>query len=98
MPHDTCILLTEKDYLHFFYVLAADFPGKTFHEYHLNIFEIMWFLVLLTSCGDDYYDEVSKYEVTSGYFYFVNLRSQSEYRKIRTRNNSVFGLFSCSEY
>ena len=25
-----------------------------------------------------------------------NLRIQSEYRKIRTRNNSVFGHFSCS--
>ena len=29
--------------------------------------------------------------------YFVNLRIQSEYRKIRTRNNSVFGHFSRSE-
>ena len=29
--------------------------------------------------------------------YKVNLRSQSEYRKIRTRNNSVFRHFSCSE-
>ena len=28
--------------------------------------------------------------------YSVNLRIQSEYRKIRTRNNSVFGHFSCS--
>ena len=27
----------------------------------------------------------------------VNLRTQSEYRKIRTRNNSVFGQFSRSE-
>ena len=27
----------------------------------------------------------------------VNLRIQSEYRKIRTRNNSVFGHFSRSE-
>ena len=27
--------------------------------------------------------------------YGVNLRIQSEYRKIRTRNNSVFGHFSC---
>ena len=30
--------------------------------------------------------------------YEVNLRSQSEYRKIRTRNNSVFGHFSRSVY
>ena len=28
--------------------------------------------------------------------YSVNLRIHSEYRKIRTRNNSVFGQFSCS--
>ena len=28
--------------------------------------------------------------------YSVNLRIQSEYRKIRTRNNSVFGHFSCN--
>ena len=27
-------------------------------------------------------------------YYFVNLRIQSEYKKIRTRNNSVFGHFS----
>ena len=48
----------------------------------------------------------SKYGVISGpYFpvfglnleiYFVNIRIQSEYRKIRTRNNSVFGHFSRS--
>ena len=50
--------------------------------------------------------KVSKYGVISGpYFpvfglnadiYFVNLCIQSEYRKIRTRNNSVFGHFSHS--
>ena len=50
--------------------------------------------------------KVSKYGVISGpYFpvfglnteiYFVNLRIQFEYRKIRTRNNSVFGHFSRS--
>ena len=28
--------------------------------------------------------------------YSINLRIQSEYRKIRTRNNSVFGHFLCS--
>ena len=48
--------------------------------------------------------QVSKYGAISGlYFpvfrlnmeiYSVNLRIQSEYRKIRTRNNSVFGHFS----
>ena len=52
--------------------------------------------------------KVSKYGVFSGlYFpvfglnteiYSVNLRIQSEYRKIRTRNNSVFGHFSRSAY
>ena len=52
--------------------------------------------------------KVSKYEVFSGpYFpifglnteiYGVNLRIQSEYRKIRTRKNSVFGHFSRSEH
>ena len=50
--------------------------------------------------------KVFKYEVISGpYFpvfglnteiYSVNLRIQSKYRKIRTRNNSVFGHFSRS--
>ena len=29
--------------------------------------------------------------------YGVNIRIQSEYRRIRTRNNSVFGLFSRSD-
>ena len=48
--------------------------------------------------------KVSKYGVISGPFFpvfglnmeisEVNLRIQSEYRKIRTRNNSVFGHFS----
>ena len=47
---------------------------------------------------------MSKYGVIPGpYFtvfelnteiYFANLRIQSEYREIRTRNNSVFGHFS----
>ena len=51
--------------------------------------------------------KVSKYGVISGpYFpvfglnmeiHEVNLRIQSEYRKIRTRNNSVFGHISRSE-
>ena len=50
--------------------------------------------------------KVSKYAVISGpYFplfglnteiYFVNIRIQFEYRKIWTRNNSVFGHFSRS--
>ena len=31
------------------------------------------------------------------YLYGVNIRIQSEYRRIRTRNNSVFGHFSRSE-
>ena len=49
---------------------------------------------------------MSKYGVISGpYFpvfglnteiYFVNFRIQSEYRKIRTINNSIFGHFSRS--
>ena len=49
---------------------------------------------------------MSKYGVISGpYFtvfglnteiYFINLRIQSKYRKIWTRNNSVFGHFSRS--
>ena len=49
---------------------------------------------------------MSKYGVISGpYFpvfglntviYSVNLRIQFKYRKIRTRNNSIFGHFSCS--
>ena len=52
--------------------------------------------------------KVSKYEVIFGvYFhifrlntetYSVNVRIQSEYRKIRTRNNSILGHFSCSVY
>ena len=50
---------------------------------------------------------MSKYGVISGpYFpvfglnmdiYGVNLRIQSEYRKIQTRNNSVFGHFLRSD-
>ena len=56
--------------------------------------------IVITAC------KVSNYGVISGtYFpvfgqntdiYGVNLRIQSEYRKIRTRNNSVFGHFSRS--
>ena len=30
--------------------------------------------------------------------YSLNLRIQSEYRKIRIRNTSEFGHFSCSEF
>ena len=42
--------------------------------------------------------KVSKYGVISGpYFPFVNLCIQSDYRKIRTRSNPVFGHFSRSE-
>ena len=51
--------------------------------------------------------KVSQYGVFSGpYFpvfgltmeiYSINLRARSEYRKIRTRKNSVFGHFSRSE-
>ena len=51
--------------------------------------------------------KVSKYGVISGpYFpvvgpnteiYYVNLRIQSKYRKIGTRNNTIFGHFSRSE-
>ena len=50
--------------------------------------------------------KVSKYGVISGQYFSVsglnteicwlNLRIQSEYRKIRTKNNSVFGQFSRS--
>ena len=50
--------------------------------------------------------EVSKYGVISGLYFLVfgmnteiyglNIRIQSEHRKIRTRNNSVFGHFSRS--
>ena len=50
--------------------------------------------------------KVSKYGVISGprfpvfglnmEIYSINLCIQSKYRKIRTRNNSVFGHFSCS--
>ena len=50
--------------------------------------------------------KVFKYVISGPYFpifglnteiFFVNLRIQSEYRKIRTRNNSVFEHFSRSE-
>ena len=41
--------------------------------------------------------KVSKYGISSGpYFPVFRLRTQSEYRKIRTRKNSVFGNFSRS--
>ena len=39
---------------------------------------------------------MSKYGVISGP-YFRNLRIQSEYKKIRARNSSVFGHFSRSD-
>ena len=32
------------------------------------------------------------------YIFLINLRIQSEHRKIRTRKNSVFGFFSRSDY
>ena len=35
--------------------------------------------------------------IRTEYIYYVNLHIQSEYREIRTRNNSVFGHFSRSE-
>ena len=38
--------------------------------------------------------KVSKYRVFSDLIYSVNLRIQSEYRKIWTRKNSIFGHFS----
>ena len=66
-----------------------------------------WYVGYLQCCkasGNGSLREVTKHGVISGpYFpvfglnteiYFVNLRIQSEYRKIRTRNNSVFGHFS----
>ena len=43
--------------------------------------------------------KVSKYGVFSGPYFPVfgrNTEIQSEYRKIRTRKNSIFGHFSCS--
>ena len=36
------------------------------------------------------------YPNTELFLVYVNLRIQSEYRKIRTRNTSIFGHFSCS--
>ena len=55
-------------------------------------------------CSQDHYRRiitawrVSKYgPETTLYLDTLNLRIQSEYRKIRTRNNSVFGHFSRSE-
>ena len=74
-------------------VLEKSFIIKTAHSlFQMHYFDTAW--------------KVSKYGVISGpYFpvvglnmeiYFVNLRIQSEYRKIRTRNNSVFEHFSRS--
>ena len=64
-------------------------------------------LVIFLICEHALREEVCKYGVFSGpYFpvfglntdiYGVNLRIQSEYRKIRTRKNSVFGHFLCSD-
>ena len=63
--------------------------------------------VFMHSCKSDTASEVSKYGVLAGpYFpvfglnmdiYGVNLRIQSECKKIQTRKNSVFGHFSYSE-
>ena len=65
---------------------------------HPNFFKLLSKQMHLTA------RKVSKYGVFSGpYFpvfglntYSVNLRIQSEYRKIQARNHSVFGLFSRS--
>ena len=73
-----------------------------------NKWFLHFFLQLVTSLLEVTAWKVSKYSVISApYFpvfglnteiYQVNVRIQSEYRKIRTRNNSVFGHFSRSEY
>ena len=65
---------------------------------HPNFFKLLSKQMHLTA------QKVAKYGVFSGpYFpvfglntYSVNLRIQSEYRKIQARNHSVFGLFSRS--
>ena len=73
-------------------------------EYTSAVKHLWWtFFVKIALCAK----KVSKYGVFSGpYFpvfglnmeiYGVILRIQSEYRKIRTRQNSVLGHFSCSE-
>ena len=82
-------------------------------EYHLQASCVgwanSWRLSTVSTQHADLQDtntawKVSKYGVISGpYFpvfvliYSVNLRIQSECRKIRTRDNSVFVHFSCSE-
>ena len=50
-------------------------------------FSLLHFYLTLRLLNEMFRNQVYKYE--------VNLRIQSEYRKIRSRNNSVFGHFSC---
>ena len=80
---------------------------KRFSALHLNLHLIREsFLRYKTNIYFSFYTawKASKYGIFSGpYFpvfglnteiYEVNLRIQSEYRKLRTRRNSVFGHFS----
>ena len=76
-------------------------PSDPWHKKPKTCFKMRWWKQAFIAW------KVSKYGVISGpYFpvfglnteiYFVNLRIQSEYRKIRTRNNSVFEHFSRSK-
>ena len=75
-------------------ILFCKISKNTIFTEHLQVTATAW--------------KVSKCGVISGpYFpafrlnteiYFVNLRIQSQYRKIRTRSNSVFGHFSRSDF
>ena len=74
---------------------------------HISDFEIMLLNIGKTSQYSDYYHCVKSVHIRN-YFWsvfscirteyedLVNLRIQSECRKIQTRNNSIFGYFSRS--
>ena len=76
---------------------------KIFHQFFLWIYLELAFCKYWTTAW-----KVSKYGVCCGphfpvfelntEIYGVNIHIQSKYRKIRTRNNSIFGHFSSSGY
>ena len=78
---------------------------NTLSNYKASVNIIVFFFLILRFSFTAW--KVSKYWVISGpcfsvfelntEIYGVNLRIQSKYRKMRTRNNSVFGHFSRSD-
>ena len=96
--------LSSSIFFHFSHVFTTDFisggdihlnPGPKRNKscYNFSIFH--WNLNSITA--HNYVKSVQKRSYFWSVFSEVNLRIQSEYRKIRTRTNSVFGHFSRSD-